>query len=177
MVCYSSITPLPSLASILCSSSASFNFYALLFFFLCTTLTIFIFSSSFYAMCFLFILFIVPLISTSDSPQCIILPTCLILQKMLCLFSILHVIHTSRRLPNHHTNSSYSLAIIQGSLASLAVILRIFFFSVSRDSSSSLVVIVRQFWLLWLPSLFLLVTFGGDLGPITSGLCILGHLS
>jgi hypothetical protein len=68
-------------------------------------------------------------------------------------------------------------SVIQGSLASLPVILRILCFSVSHNSSSSLVVTVSRFGLLWLLSPFLLMTVGCDLGPITSGLRVLGHLS
>jgi hypothetical protein len=131
MVCYSSMTPLLSSNSILCFSSTSFSFYAFLCFFLHTTFTLFNFSSSFYALCCLCILFTMPPISTSVSPKRLLLLTCLILNKTLYLFSILHVIHTSSRLPNHHTNSSSSLAIIQVSLASLEVILKTFYFSVS----------------------------------------------
>jgi hypothetical protein len=51
MVCYSSMSPLPSSTSILCSSSASFCFYALLFFLLHSQHPLFSFSSTFYALC------------------------------------------------------------------------------------------------------------------------------
>jgi hypothetical protein len=117
-------------------------------------------------MCCLCILFTAPPISSSDSPLGLLLPTCLTLQKMLCLFSIMHVIHTLICLSNHHTNSSSSLAIIQGSLSSLTVILRIFCFSVHQNYLSSLAVTVSQFWLLWLLSLFLLVTFALSWGQL-----------
>jgi hypothetical protein len=89
---------------------------------------------------------------------------CMATQLEYLHFSVLHVFLTSSHLLDHHTNSSSSLAVIQGSLASLPVILRILCFSVSHNSSSSLAVTVSRFWLLWLLSPFLLVTTGCDWG-------------
>jgi hypothetical protein len=107
---------------------------------------LFILSSSFYAMCCLCILFTAPSISPSDYALCLILPTCITLREIPCLLSIMHVFHTSICLPNHHVNSSSSLAVIQGFLASLAIILRIFFFSINQNSSSSLEVTTSHFF-------------------------------
>jgi hypothetical protein len=111
MVSYNSMSPLPSLASILCSSSASFNFYALLFssctqhhrfsasllrFILCAT-------STYYLLCHISLLQIMHCISSCPhaSPS-----------KKHSLFFVLHVFLTSIPLPDHHPNSSYSLAVI-----------------------------------------------------------------
>jgi hypothetical protein len=62
MVCYSSMSPLPSSASMLCSASASFCFYALLFFLLATHTLSVHFSSTFYALC----IHCIPLCCTSS---------------------------------------------------------------------------------------------------------------
>jgi hypothetical protein len=108
-----------------------------------------------------------PHISPSDYALCQFLATCITLREIHYLFSILHVFHTSSHLPDHHANSSSSLVAIQGSLASLAVILSIFFFSVSQNSLSSLAITTNHFfWPLWLLSPFLHVTYGGDHTPI-----------
>jgi hypothetical protein len=178
MVCYSSMSPLPSSASILCSASSSFNFYALLFFLLRSTPPVV--QLLFCLLCY--VLPLHPLHCATDLPfrLCTVShPTHMHhSRETLCLFSILHVFHTSSHLPDHHANSSSSLAIIQGSLASLAVILRIFCFSVSRNSSSSLAVTTSHFfWLLWLLSPFLHVTSGGDHMPIQKVLHVLGLAS
>jgi hypothetical protein len=145
MVCYNSMSPLPSLASILCFSSSSFSFYALLFFLLRSTHLLFNFSSTFYTMCCLCILFVAPQTSPLDYALCLILPTCITLRETLFLFSILHVFHMSSHLPDHHAKYSSSMVAIQGFLVSLAVILRTILFSVSRNYSSSLAAIARQF--------------------------------
>jgi hypothetical protein len=106
---------------------------------------LFRFSYAFYAMCYLCILFTTPQISPSNYALRLVLPTCITLRETPCLFSIMHVFHTSSHLLDHHMNSSYSLVFIKGSLASPAVTLRIFFFSVNRNSSSSLAVTTSLF--------------------------------
>jgi hypothetical protein len=127
MVCYNSMTPLPLPTSILCSASilCSFSYCAHRF---CSTSL-----SWFYTLCCLCMLYTASLISTSGTALRLCLLTDITLES-LQLFSVLHIIHTLSHLPDHHTNSSSSLVVIQGSLASLAVILRIFCFSVSRNS-------------------------------------------
>jgi hypothetical protein len=108
-----------------------------------------------------------PHISPSDYSLCQFLPMCITLREILYIFSILHVFHTSSHLPDHHANSSSSLVAIQGSLASMVVILSIFFFSISQNYLSSLAITTNHFFcLLWLLSPFLHVTYGGDHMPI-----------
>jgi hypothetical protein len=126
MVCYNSISP------ILYFSFASFNFYALLFFLLRSTPLLFIFSSTLYTLCCLCILFTVPWISPSDYALCLVLPTCITLEKehsLLCSSCLSHAKFSMR--------SSLQLFIFSGgysesvhhqwllskdSLASLAVV-------------------------------------------------------
>jgi hypothetical protein len=158
MVCYKSMSPLPSSASILCSTSSPFIFYALFCFFIVQLLCFSLFppalnTTSCSTSLLPFMLCVSSSssslrhdISPSDYALRLVLPTCIILRETLCLFSILHVFHTSSHLPDHHVNSSSSMDVIQGSLASLAVILRIFCFSVSQNSSSSTAVTTSHFF-------------------------------
>jgi hypothetical protein len=112
MVCYNSMSPLPSLAYMLCSSSASFFFYALLLlpFALNTTYCS--------ASLFPFMLCVASACSSPHhgSPLLVMhsissYPHASLLEK-LTIFFVLHDFLTPSPLPNHHSNSSSSLAVI-----------------------------------------------------------------
>jgi hypothetical protein len=138
---------------------------------------LFIFSSRFYTLCCLFILFHcvsdLPFrSSTASLPTHIHHP-----KKMHTIFFVLHVFHTPSHLPDHHSNSLSSLAVIRIGSSSVVIILRFFGFSGSHNSSSSLAVTVSHFWRLWLLSPFLHVTIGSDQTPIQKVLHDLGLVS
>jgi hypothetical protein len=132
MVCYNSMSPLRSSDSILSSSSASFSFYALLFFLLHATPLLFNFSSAFYTMCCLCILFTAPQISPSDYALRLVLPTCITLEKahsLLCSSCLSHAKFSSRSLLQLFIFSSgYSESVHHQ-------------WSLSKDSLASLVVV------------------------------------
>jgi hypothetical protein len=102
MVCYISMSPLPSSTSMLCFAYTSFYFYALLFFLLCTTLLcsssllpfILYVSSTF--------LFTTPLIYSFSGSYYHLLCSCINSQKS----HSLHVFITPIPLPDHPSNSS-----------------------------------------------------------------------
>jgi hypothetical protein len=141
MVCYSSMSPQPSSTSMLCSTSASFCFYALLFFLLRTS-PLFNFSSAFYALC----IHCIPFHCTSSLLLfCCLLPPSMLMhqfpkstfsaclyhakssarsswqlfvtQALCCisilyiLFYVLHVIFSPSSLPGPHRNSATLLAV------------------------------------------------------------------
>jgi hypothetical protein len=160
MVYYSSMSPLPSSASMLYSTFASFCFYALSFFFLHTTPSI--------QLLFIILCSVLPLHSihwasnlhfsySPDSP-----PTHIHnYREKLTILSVLHDFLTSSPLPDHHSNSSSSLVvmlnlfIINERYSEILWFLwqsQLFVFSGSYSQS---------FWLLWLLSPFLYVTTDG----------------
>jgi hypothetical protein len=129
------MSPLPSSASMLCSASASFCFYALLFFFLCTTLLCSA-SLQHFMLCVLHLYILIPYL---------FLQTCITLKKKkLCILFVLHIFLTSSPLPDHHLNSSSSLVvmlslfIISGRYPNILWLLwksQLFIFSVSYSQS------------------------------------------
>jgi len=113
MVCYSSKSPLPSLSSILCFAYAPFCFNALLFSFSSQQL-----SCSYSLLPFMICAASACSLLHHRSP----LPVmhCIssyshesLLEKKHSLFSVLHHFHTPNPLPNHHSNSSSSLVVMQ----------------------------------------------------------------
>jgi hypothetical protein len=112
MVCYNSMSPLPSSTSMLCSASASFCFYALLCFLLCSTPPVV--QLLFFLLCSVLPLHALhlPLISPSGYALCLILPTCITFEKnSLSSLFCMSFSHSSP-LPDHHSNSSSSLVVI-----------------------------------------------------------------
>jgi hypothetical protein len=102
MVCYSSMSLLPSSTSMLCSSSACFCFYALLFFLLRTTLLCSTSLLPFMLYVSFAFLFVAPLLCSFSVSYYHILRSCIISRKS----HSLHVFITPSPLPNHPGNSS-----------------------------------------------------------------------
>jgi hypothetical protein len=117
MVFYSSMSPLPSLASILCSllhrlASMLYSFSS------CAQQSLmFNLLSSFYSLWFFFMLFTAPWISPSYYALCLILPTCITLEKthsVICSACLSHA--------NFSARSSSQLFVFSGGYSKLFII-------------------------------------------------------